>query len=33
MRRRAARQGQSVNRFIVEMVEKNTWGHVSGTPR
>ncbi len=33
MRRRAARQGKSVNRFIVEMVEENTWGHLSGNPR
>jgi len=33
MRRRAARQGKSVNRFIVEMVEENIRGDVSGKPR
>ena len=33
MRRRAARQGKSVNRFLVEMVEDTIWGDASGKPR
>lgn len=33
LRRRASRQGKSVNRFIVEMVEDKVWGDAVGKPR
>jgi hypothetical protein len=33
LRRRASREGKSVNRFIVDVVENSVYGDTSGKPR